>query len=184
MVTEEINMNKKGFTLIEILTVIAIISILVSILVPVVGKAKESAMKRRAATEMVSIKVATMQFYQDHRYMPWPTNSTPSLVGLDKWTTGVADQSPVMEMLTGENAIQKLYLQIPQKSGGGNTPIEFLDPWGQPYQIGMDRNMDGGVLVSGTGMAAWDGNTVMEKVLVISPGPPGENEPLKTFDIQ
>jgi hypothetical protein len=32
------------------------------------------------------------------------------------------------------------------------------------------------------GAVEWGGRNVMEKVLVLSPGPPGENKPLQTFD--
>ena len=179
-------MKKNGFTLIEILTVIAIISILAAILIPVAGNARKTAMKRRAETEMNSIKVAAMQFYDDHKYMPWPAEVISGeniYVGPDKWTTGGADQSLVMNMLAGSNVMTKLYLQIPEKSQGPGPMLVFMDPWGQPYQIGMDRNMDGAVTVVGTGVLAWDNRTIMERVLVVSPGPPDDDEPLKTFDL-
>jgi len=169
----------QGFTLIEILTVIAIIAILAAILVPVAGKAKETAMKRRAATEMQGIKVATMQFYNDHRYMPWPGDPK---VGADMWTSA-ANQEAVMLLLTGDNAMQKVYLQIPEKSRPEDKSMIFNDPWGNAYRVGMDRNMDGAVLVSGAPDSSWNGVTIVEKVLVTSPGLPGKDEPLKTFDI-
>ncbi len=178
-------MKKSGFTLIEILAVILIIGILAAILVPVAGKAKEMALKKRAMTEMNSIKMAVMQFQSDHRYMPWPGNPK---VGADQWAVDDGTQIPVMELLTGNNAMKKMYLQIPEKSRRltpeeDPVPMRFLDPWGQYYLIGMDRNIDGAVVVAGTGVGDWDGHTVMEKVLVYSPGPPGANSPLKTFDI-
>jgi prepilin-type N-terminal cleavage/methylation domain-containing protein len=172
------NMGEGGFTLIEILAVIAIVAILAAIMIPVAGGARATALRRRAAFEMQSIKTATIQFHEDHRYMPWPGDPK---VGEDRWTTGAANQQPVMELLTGENALNRTYLQIPEKSRPASGAMVFNDPWGQPYQVGMDRNMDGAVQVSGTG--TWDGSTVMEKVLVFTPGPPGEGKPLKTFDV-
>ena len=180
-------MKKNGFTLIEMLAVIAIIAILAAILVPVVGGALQTAKKRRALTEMNSIKVAVMQFQTDHRYMPWPPvryGGRDVRIGDDMWATTNATQLPVMELLTGNNPMKKLYLQVPEKSRPDPTDMTFLDPWKQPYIIGLDRNLDGMVVVANTGVADWDGKTVMEKVLVFSPGPPGENKPMKTFDVK
>ena len=163
--------RQTGFTLIEMLTVIAIIAILAAIMVPVTGSARKIAERRRAMTEMNSIKVAAMQFYTEHRYMPWPGDPK---VGEDKWTSD-ADQAEVMDLLTGNNPLKKTYLQIPTKSQAPENPLLFVDPWKRPYQIGMDRNMDGAV--------QWEGTNIMEKVLVLSPGVPGEDKPLRTFDI-
>lgn len=172
------NMGEGGFTLIEILAVIAIVAIVAAIMIPLAGGARATALNRRAALEMQSIKTAVIQFHDDHRYMPWPGDPK---VGTDRWTTGAADQQQVIELLTGDNALNKAYLQIPEKSRPASGAMVFIDPWGQPYQIGMDRNMDGAVQIQGTG--TWDGRTVMEKVLVYSPGPPGKGKPLKTFDV-
>lgn len=48
-------MNKKGFTLIEMLVVIAIIAVLVSIVIPVVGSATE---KAKEAADVANIRAA------------------------------------------------------------------------------------------------------------------------------
>ncbi len=180
---------KAAFTLIEMLAVIAIIMILAAILVPVVGKTLETARKRRAVAEMNAIKVAVMQFYSDHKYMPW--TEEPKM-GDDKWVLTAADQLAVMNMLTGSNAMRKAYLQIPEKSRPGDKSMRFLDPWSSKtgiytfYAIGMDRNMDNQVLVQGTGVGLWEGKTVKERVLVYPTGDPEEdqNKRLKTFDVQ
>ncbi len=175
------NNRNCGFTLIEILTVIAIIGILAAILVPVAGKARRTALKRRAMVEMNGIKVAIMQFQSDHKYMPWPGAVK---VGADAWTTSDAEQLAVMDLLTGNNPLKKIYLQIPEKSRPENdkTSVLFLDPWKRAYVIGLDRDSDGAVLPITPFASA---NYVKEKVLVISLGDPGDSPavPLKTFDL-
>ena len=178
--------RKNGFTLIEILTVIAIIAILAAILVPVAGKARETALRRRAAAEMNSIKVAVVQFQSDHRYMPWgdPANKTEARVGVDVWTTEVSNHELLMRWLTGENPLKKISLQIPEKSRPEDKSLVFNDPWKKPYMVGLDRNLDGAVTVVGS-ESSWDNKTVMERVLVYSKGDP-ETDPLKrlkTFDV-
>ncbi|MGD9782333.1 MAG: type II secretion system protein [Kiritimatiellia bacterium] len=184
--------NRRGFTLIEILVVIGIIAVLASILIPAAGHARRSALKRRAMVEMNSIKVAVMEFYNDHKYMPWPSDPEDPKVGSDMWTGSEDQQEGVMELLTGNNFLQKAYLQIPEKSRPASKRLLFLDPWSgkennfRYYVIGMDRNMDGVVLPDDFlgGGAAY----VKEKVLVYSKGDPEEDKDerdriLKTFDV-
>lgn len=180
--------NRAGFTLIEMLAVVVIVAILAAILVPLGGKAVETTKKRRAAAEMTSIKLAVKQFYADHKYMPW---TDPVKVGNDKWVLTDADQRAVMNLLTGSNVMQKVYLQIPEKSRPADKSLLFLDPWSSRegtytfYAIGMDRNMDGAVTVQGTGVVLWDGQTVMETVLVYPIGEPAADpaKRMKTFDL-
>lgn len=174
-----------GFTLIEILVVIAIIGILAAIVVPVAGGAKKTAMKRRAMLEMSTIKVAVLQFYEDHRYMPWgdPQNAGQARVGPDEWTKNETEREQLMRWLTGDNPLKKSYLQVPEKSRSGSNPLIFTDPWHQDYRVGIDRNLDGAMLPNDPDGLFGGSTYVKERVLVYSLGDPEENEPLKTFDI-
>lgn len=177
-----------GFTLIEILVVIAIIAILAAILIPVAGNASKTAKKRRAMLEMNAIKVAVMEFQRDHKYMPWgdPDNKNQARVGDDEWAKNNAELENVMRWLTGENPMKKAYLTIPEKSQDKVNPLIFVDPWGQYYRIGMDRNLDGAMLPNDPDGLFGGSEYVKERVLVYSLGPdtPATTETvLKTFDV-
>ena len=189
-VKTEVKSEQSGFTLVELLVVIAIIGILAAIIVPVAGGAKSTAQKRRAIVEMNSIKVSVLRFYDDHHYMPWgdPKDMmTTEKVGADGLTwagSGSSAQENMMKWLTGDNPMRESYLQIPAKSRQNSAhPMLFTDPWGQEYRVGLDQNMDGRVLLANTDVPGWDGKTVKEKVLVWTPGVPGRNAPLATFDV-
>ncbi len=59
-----------AFTLIELLTVIAVLGILAAILVPVVGRAQESARRARAKTQFAQWAVAIEAFRAEYGYYP------------------------------------------------------------------------------------------------------------------
>ncbi|WP_088179308.1 prepilin-type N-terminal cleavage/methylation domain-containing protein [Geminisphaera colitermitum] len=63
---------RTAFTLIELLTVIAIIGILTAILIPTVGKVRESARAVQCASNLRQIQLASISYANDHRgsYVP------------------------------------------------------------------------------------------------------------------
>ena len=73
---------KNGFTLVELLVVVAIIALLVSILLPALSKAKEQALTTICATKQHNLIIAWTNYAEDHdgRIMPvfhgWPTDGT------------------------------------------------------------------------------------------------------------
>lgn len=63
----------KGFTLIELLVVIAIIALLIGILLPALGKARESARGLKCATNLSQLNVAMNTYANDYKGMYPPS---------------------------------------------------------------------------------------------------------------
>lgn len=73
--------SKRGFTLIELLTVIAIIGILSAILIPVVGKVRESARRAACVSNIRQLGMAHImiaQEYNQDRFMDPALDSQPN----------------------------------------------------------------------------------------------------------
>jgi prepilin-type N-terminal cleavage/methylation domain-containing protein len=68
-----------GFTLVELLTVIAIIAILMGLLFPAINIAREQARKTQAKTDCAQITAAVKAYYAEYGKYPLPTNAvTPN----------------------------------------------------------------------------------------------------------
>lgn len=83
--------RKSGFTLVEMLLVVAMISLLISILLPALGKVKDKAQTTICQSNLKSINGATIQFATDNaRMFPagrnWVTGSWTSVNGVKSGT--------------------------------------------------------------------------------------------------
>ncbi len=58
-------MNKKGFTLIEIIAVIALLGIIIVIAVPAIASMRQTALKKEVETQINSIESAAVYYSQD-----------------------------------------------------------------------------------------------------------------------
>ena len=76
-----------GFTLVELLTVIAIIGILAAMLLPVLAAAKKSAMKTKARMEIGDLVTAIQAYDQDYGRFPI-TKPEQTAAGSSDFTTG------------------------------------------------------------------------------------------------
>ncbi|HEX2970906.1 MAG TPA: type II secretion system protein [Tepidisphaeraceae bacterium] len=68
--------NRQGFTLVELLIVVGIIAILVSILVPVVGKMRQTGYKTDTANQLSVLRTAVEMYHQTFQAYPGPFSNT------------------------------------------------------------------------------------------------------------
>lgn len=176
-------MKRDGFTLVELLCVIAIVGLLMGIILPTVSHVQVSAKKKRAAMETETIRLAVLAFERDHLYMPYPSGKG-IYVGDDVCADG-DDQAKVIDLLCGNNQLGKVYLEVPQGSRGtgcgkqDDAGDQFLDPWGQRYGIVLDRDKDDHV----DAKVSPDGKKLALRVGVFSYGvPKGKAKQDETFD--
>jgi len=74
-----------GFTLIELLTVIAILGILAAIVIPTVGKARETAQRAVDANNLRELGKAAMIYAADNRdALPNPQQSSRKISGTNQ----------------------------------------------------------------------------------------------------
>jgi prepilin-type N-terminal cleavage/methylation domain-containing protein len=64
--------RRRGFTLVELLIVIAIIGVLVALLLPAIHAARESARRMTCRNNLKQIGLAVQNFYNTHRTLPPP----------------------------------------------------------------------------------------------------------------
>lgn len=79
-----IHKNKSAFTLIELLVVVSIISLLIAILLPAIGKARTQADRIKCASNLKQINIA-MSMYSDENDNFYPAANDPVAPGIWLW---------------------------------------------------------------------------------------------------
>jgi prepilin-type N-terminal cleavage/methylation domain-containing protein len=152
--------NKHGFTLIELITVIAIILILMGLLFPGIQAVKESAKKLQAKNDMANIVGAVKAYYTEYGRYPVNTGGVsgiPVVSGTNATYGGSSaanTNDQVMNVLrclgsgTNLNTRMIVFLEAPSakdtnnpKAGIGTAAAntgQYFDPWGTPYEVIID----------------------------------------------
>lgn len=139
--------SKRAFTLIEMLVVIAIISILAGLIFPAVGRSIENAKRTKAANDARALASAITLFTSDHGYLPVPL-ATQGAPNQDYQNFTQAESRLIIQVLTNQpqnynqnhrlNTERKVYVNLENIQPDGT----LLDPWGQQYWIVLDRSGD------------------------------------------
>ncbi|RRJ94345.1 DUF1559 domain-containing protein [Opitutaceae bacterium TAV4] len=115
-------LSATAFTLIELLTVIAIIGILAAIIIPTVGKVRESARTAQCVSNLRQLALASQAYGADNKdtIVPWRINSTAPY-----WTTSLAPYVGVKKPPSGdvENSVFMCPVVKPNMNSGA-TPTD------------------------------------------------------------
>jgi prepilin-type N-terminal cleavage/methylation domain-containing protein len=124
---------KQGFTLVELLTVIAIIGVLAAIVVGIAGAVGNQQSEARARADMVAISLALETFKKTYGDYPWLGAETE---GRDLYRVLAGElqlqRSPsgAVNMVTTSGRDEPL-MDLDSMDVQGNV---LMDPWGNPYQ--------------------------------------------------
>ena len=173
--------SKRAFTLIELLVVIAIIIVLVSLMIPMVHKAKENARIAKARREISHLEAALREYMREYRrphgnivaYVNWPASDTD----VESTINGIQLEKQVVALLRGVDVDGDNPKRVPfyeTAAASTNDAGQFVDPWKRPYKYMLDYNHDGQLEVNFT---SFDGQTYLrQKVAVWSRGADGDDQ--------
>ena len=164
--------TRQGFTLVEMLVVIAVLGILMAMMVPAAGLIMKRAKNAQAKSD-AGVVVGTMMKYrmEYNRWPSWVTGGEANPYATDKiWVDTM--NPPVGSPRTLDNFNQIRFFEAGGGVLGTVDPYvgAFVDPWGKPYQYRLDT--DGNGEIGNPDPSA--GTLLQAQVIAWSAGPDGD----------
>lgn len=157
------NRNNRGFTLIEVIVVAAIIAILAGILVPMIFNQIDESKKARALGDCKSIQSAMLTFRKDVGV--WPVKSAPAVSDVTL-LIGLGTATPDADLTAKGFDVTKKQMFVDHLKVDDNAAYGTL--WKGPYLLLVEQDPWGNAYISNTG----DFSTA-NPVWILSPGPNG-----------
>jgi len=149
--------SREGFTMVELVVIIAIIAILSAILIPAVFNQIQKAKVSRLESELQSLKTAVLQYYAD--VGSWVKNNDIKYLYQDSGETGWDGPYTEKDLSasTGENPFAGEYILDPNGTGDDKYSIKATKI---PDKVvtKVDADIDDGD-GSSNGVIQWDGSS-------------------------
>ena len=174
-------MKKSFFTLVELLTVIAIIIVLAGILLPAISGSLKKADVTKARAQMTTLANAIKQYQSTYGRLPIPTRTPTAYSDGDALTSTEYTKLILTlqnETKSGVLSAAQLTTANPKKIKFldivGNEPGEYKDPWDEDFQVFMDANYDD--KIKDATVPGLKGSDFYYSVLIFSKGPDGKDD--------
>jgi len=116
--------NKRGFTIIELLVVVAVIAVLSSVIMVALSNAKEKSRDARRASDMREIQNALNLYFTDNNRFPVVTTAV-DITGSDAFSTALEVAGVISDTPTDPVNAENLVYSYVSSSNGANYTISF-----------------------------------------------------------
>ncbi len=137
--------KKRAFTLIELLTVIAIIGVLIALLFPAIKSALGKAEASKAQTAIMGLTTAYKAYYTEYGKWPATINSASGIMTTTNWMVALLrgeDKSGTEGIITYYGNPRKIrFLEMKNADlviDPVNNLTNFVDSWKNPYEVIFD----------------------------------------------
>ncbi|OQA85404.1 MAG: Type II secretion system protein G precursor [Lentisphaerae bacterium ADurb.Bin242] len=190
-------MNRRYFSLVELLTVITVIAILAGIAIPVIMHMASKGKETKARAEMNAIKLGLTQFKSDYGIFPVTAagdtlysagySSVDHDADIDAMLQHLTLIQTKPKPVTGDppdpytstiNTKKTRYLDVPAKPVPDLVKLHesdylkgyyILDPWGRRYNIALDTDYNGQLALTAA-FTKGSAETIAEKIAIFSFG--------------